>query len=608
MKKLAALACSLALIVCALLTTGCSWDKVGKAEFVERPATTYTQATTTDLNLIKFTVKTDQNGTFTVTGTKASQEGVKVEINGFDVTSVGSRTATVKLTAGDVKYTLTFDYSVYASDAKFAGGTGISTNPYLVGTYEQFDNMLKESLNKDHMVYFKLISDIDFSGKPINQYANYVTYNGTGKSVGYLTAHIDGDNYKLKNIKQVVSAEEAGLTSAYAADYLYSPKQNEIFGVVSDFTLKNIEVNFVATDDYAASGLVTCGTVGSTVKFENVTTTGFIDPAMNGATSVATFIMQSSRITDQDKKLGDKSVFVNCHNRTDILNAAGVSFVAGFTTVQSDYADISFKDCTNEGVIEGGFKTSAGFVTCTKETVKALTFTGTCKNEGKIYKLSDAAAQGVSVVTEKFAGEAEQYSKTVQKNQPLTELDKVTVTKGTADRSAVIDLSDMAADTQKYATLRVVMVGGMGYAGSNSGGNLQFFRDIEMKNLSQSDSAYTFDSESGKLTFTAPALCGEEFVESNKIFIKPYTSQQAEYTDNSKFNNSLAWAHGNENKCIIVTSAYRYVTEGTCTVDGKTRNSYIIYVYLLDSNGKIVATSGEGVTLSQPARTNTSSL
>lgn len=557
MKKLAALTCSLALIVCALLTTGCSWYEVGTAEFVERPATTYTQATTTDLKLIKFKVKTNKNEEFSVEGTEASQAGIKVEINGFDVTSVGSRTATVKLTAGDVKYTLTFDYSVYARDAKFAGGTGISTNPYLVGTYEQFDNMLQESLNEDHAVYFKLISDIDFTGKQIKQYAP-----ANSKASLWLCANIDGNSYSLKNVKTVVASQENG------DDYKYDVKRNDIFGTVKDFTLKNITVNFVSTGSNAAAGLVTTGTPGTTVRFENVTTTGFIDPAMNGATSVAAFVGQTGRMGVH------RSVFVNCSNCANIVNSLSAKFVAGFTNTQNN-SEISFENCRNEGNLEGAYSAVAGFVIRYNYTTDVSL--KNCANTGTIYAPTDGASQ--SVAYWKSGASESGYDLYPDlfpdNNTKIGKLESLLAEKAD-ERSVKVNLKNYQ-DKENYK-VRFVITGHVGYTETvtTSGGVLQFSEDVPMENLTL--------SSSGEYVYTGPKLVGDKFEGSDTI-VKPYKTVPAGYEAN--FNDSRIYGRtvAGVREFIVVSSAYPWVSEGT----------YTIYVYVLDETGKPVASSINGI-------------
>ena len=432
MKKKIVILCAMLLLLSAfsLVLTGCGKDEVTSIAFEQRPASTYMVGES-----LSFSLKVTLKGNKTETVSYPADD--RITVSGFSTATAGTYTATVSYDA----YALEFTYSVYSDTAEFAGGTGSAQEPYLIASATQFQNMLKKTNAK---YYYKLIADIDFSGVTIKQPA----YDSSNPET-YFSAVIDGNGYSLLNVDDVTKADGSKVS-----------KMNEVFGIVGDFTLKNITVNFASTGHYSATGLVTSGIPGSEVLFENVKTTGFIDATNSANTSIGVFVMQSSRH-------GAGSVtFKNCVNETNILNSTMNSFVSGFTTTQREDGTIYFDNCINKGTIEGANSAVAGFVTFTKAPT-GLTFVD-CKNEGTIIK---------TVANDYGAGQlvASNTADSIGK----VSLDGAAAA-GTLDTSLSIITASKAGNTVNFtfpddankadvSYYRVIYIGGLYYQGTGEG-------------------------------------------------------------------------------------------------------------------------------------------
>lgn len=117
--------------------------------------------------------------------------------------------------------TITF---TVGTNAKFYGGDGTASNPYLIATTEQFKS-IANGLDK----HYRLIGNIDFNGEtisPIGQRMN----NNDNIVCDEFTGSLDGDGYEIKNL-HILGKEYAGIFGkiGYA-------------GEVADLKLTNIMV------------------------------------------------------------------------------------------------------------------------------------------------------------------------------------------------------------------------------------------------------------------------------------------------------------------------------------------------------------------------------
>ncbi|QJD83225.1 GLUG motif-containing protein [Cohnella herbarum] len=137
----------------------------------------------------------------------------------------------------------------YAAGGDFAGGTGTSADPYLIGTANQLDKVRGEYLEAG--TYFKVIADIDLSG-----YASWVSI---GDSDFLFGGHFDGNDHTI-----------SGLTSRDLAGF-------GLFGLMdSGSWIGNLNLTDVSiiVPDSLAGGLAGANYQGT---IENVSVTGEIE-------------------------------------------------------------------------------------------------------------------------------------------------------------------------------------------------------------------------------------------------------------------------------------------------------------------------------------------
>ena len=532
MKKRAWILCASALLLgcLLLLLCGCTNDQVSAVRFEEKPRSTYLLH---DEQGLTFSLVLSLNGAGERTITYPGTEGIAV--SGFSTGRVGTYTASVTYD----RYTLEFTYSVYDGTARFAGGTGSAQEPFLIATAEQFQNMLR---NINVKYYYKLISDIDFSGLTIEQAVYYES-----DSTDYFTADIDGNGYRLLNIDDI-RTQNGDCVS----------KMTEVFGYVGDFKLKNITVHFASTGDYSATGLVTCATTGARVVFDNVTTTGFIDASHSGNTSIGVFLMESGR-----HGRAHSVEFRNCTNRTDILNSTMVMYTAGFTNTQVTVADISFEGCVNEATIEGANTLTAGFLTCLRMP-EHLTFRATdrpCENAGTIIKTVAAESAAGQILATKTAEEQASVDlSSVRESGALdTSLDKLILTSDEGILTFRFDTGSVHADSLAY--FKVVFIASQTY---HSGMHGTLFYNVKVE---RGGSAPTDDFNAAvlRLRFIRD---GEVIDDSTRIF-------------------------GNPNIGIIGTDLVYDDTVLATGVSGPSK----VYVFAYDDNHQPIGVS-EGISLS----------
>ena len=248
----------------AAFVTGCGVDDVNEIKFTTSPATTFEQ--TSEAQEFTFGLKVivdgkEENFDVKYADGKAyvnNNEFSAITVTNFDLTTLGEKTAVVKYKTGDTELSLSFAYTVVASTKEFAGGTGTEKDPYKVASTTHFQNMLNK---KNNFAYYVLTNDIDFADYVIKTPTHYDEISSSKAFTGV----VDGNGYILKNVKNAQFDKVAN-------------KYMTIFGVVGNFTLKDITVNFAVDADCAspASAIVMNGVNDSKLNFENVDVKDFV--------------------------------------------------------------------------------------------------------------------------------------------------------------------------------------------------------------------------------------------------------------------------------------------------------------------------------------------
>ena len=141
----------------------------------------------------------------------------------------------------------------------FEGGTGEETNPYLIKTAEQLNNIRWEMDS-----HYKIVDDIDLS---TYQTTLYSTDKGTGfEPIGDnhtpFRGVLDGQNHTISNFKTITTEDYVGLFGETSSAV-----------VIKNITLENVDVK---------GRHFTAGLVGNNYgKIENITISGKVDGNLN---------------------------------------------------------------------------------------------------------------------------------------------------------------------------------------------------------------------------------------------------------------------------------------------------------------------------------------
>lgn len=278
----------------------------------------------------------DENGQLV-----SSNNVFTITINGFDLSKVGSFTASVEY-AGVVSY---FDYQVVSKDSYFAGGDGSINNPYQITTAEQFTNMNKVTTKNK---YFKLMNDISFEGvEPQFKSNSYVVE---------LRGTLDGNNKRLYNITSSIFA------SLYGA------------------TVKNMTI--------VLNNVAAFRSISGRTEINNVDVYGYIESDNNVApyASYVGYRLLSSGNFDRFTSSTYLNV-IDCDNYTDIIGQ-GDKVSAFFAFTQSSLKSLSMENCHNYGHIEAD---KVAFVTANSFDSNKVSLTmNNCSNKGKFIQISPA--------------------------------------------------------------------------------------------------------------------------------------------------------------------------------------------------------------------------
>lgn len=464
-KKIWAICLTLVLSLAAFAISGCSlFNDVGTISWIKEPAKTYTLNETEKPS---FTLKAElKDKTINVTYPNGDYDS-QIEVKNFTTTTVGTRTATVTFE----KLTLSFSYKVV--DGKFADGTGAETDPYLVATTGQFQNML----NQKSFGYYKLTNNIDFTGTAINMANDGAAAADEDAWVGVL----DGNGYIVSGISQVRTKNGE-----------ISNKYNEVFGKVSrekeKFVLKNITFDFASTGESATMGLVTCFGNKGVLEFNNVKVTGYLNAANTSNSSIAPFITFMYR---GSKYLGSLNI-TNCISDIKIYNSYAIHNVSGFISGMSENGggfnplssgNIKFENSKFTGYIEGAKQLSAAFIVSRGDPSAVYTFNGcSVGTEAEGTKIVKSTSKSGKVthdyVVEENANTVAGIDGTLKIDKSLKAVD-IKVTGDVLECSVVGD----TADDYKVFSLCGMVYSYLNEKGEHPEGSLKFVQPVDKNNV-----------------------------------------------------------------------------------------------------------------------------
>ena len=217
----------------------------------------------------------------------------------------------------------------------FAGGTGIASDPYLIGTTTHMQSM--HSVSYTNPVYFKLIADIDMNGiswTPLSSAADKVF-------------HFDGDGYLIKNLSMSGSISYASLFGVLRGSCrnLGVVKASILStgsgaGIIAGYVGKKTPANVSETgliENCFTSGVVSgtdaIGGITGNIGKAYSTTYSTVKNCYSIADVTATNSTANSRAGGIAGINYDKGVILNCHSTGTIASkwSLGAGGIVGWT-------------------------------------------------------------------------------------------------------------------------------------------------------------------------------------------------------------------------------------------------------------------------------------
>lgn len=285
---------------------------------------------------------------------------------------------------------------VNATSAEFAGGSGTATDPYLIETKEQLNNV------RNHLgAHYKMVADITFTeadfavgGAFYNNGAGWLPI-GTSSSAAF-TGIFDGANHTIANMQITISKTD--LWSSYTE--LYAGLFGYVKGTVKSTTIKNITLT--AYDHYHK--IYVGGIAGyCTGSIEDINITGHIE-AQSGSEkvyvggiiglsngSIARVHVDGSitgtTINNEVYAAGisgnSKSVTSSTNHASVIVKSRGSSYVGGISAYNG-----TIDACYNAGMVNGQCAGGIGGSNCAitqcynKGSVIGTTYAGGIQGKG----------------------------------------------------------------------------------------------------------------------------------------------------------------------------------------------------------------------------------
>ena len=221
---------------------------------------------------------------------------------------------------------------------RYAGGTGVEGDPFLIANAEHMVHM-NEDLTNGKTLYFKLIDDIDMTGVTWVP-ANYVAVSGVfNKGVDF-----DGNNHKISNLD--------------CASTNYPSLFGVLYGAVKDLTIDGANIHgsgkagvlggYLGTGDYSAT------VTNVTVQNSTITGTGYaggLGGQVGAKSTITGCKVKNTTISSSGQRVGgmfgqlDNKGSTISNNAVEAVTLSGTNNVGGFVGVCYN----SISDCTSTG-------------------------------------------------------------------------------------------------------------------------------------------------------------------------------------------------------------------------------------------------------------------
>ncbi len=317
---------------------------------------------------------------------------VKWETPDLELTTLGENAVAYIFIPFDTeKYEMTSNHIVIVNVGDFRGGTGISSDPYLVGTAEQFlkiagdtvDYSTGEEITTTNLdKYYRIVDDIDFSSynfvekidDNLGEY-KYISSDKTYLSLikGTFTGNING-NGKTIYLGNIESTDE---------NFIFYIFENVLGASISSL---NIQANGPVSLVRNAGDISNISNVDNkeyVTTFDGITLTGSTDFANMNYTP---FIYKAG-YNNNSVNTSTKVVLNNCINYYSINAETNIGAFVGYV-----YSTLEYNWCSNYADITGN---TVGVLIATKENIDEFITVNSCYNYGNVISASNVDESGL---------------------------------------------------------------------------------------------------------------------------------------------------------------------------------------------------------------------
>jgi hypothetical protein len=254
---------------------------------------------------------------------------------------------------------------VPSSTTDFASGSGTFASPYLINTVDQFNNISRSpsSTYNSATTYFKLTSNIDFTGKVIAWVGANNVFQGS----------FDGNSETISNVT-ITSSQASGRNNVGVFSQISGAT-----ATVKNLTLNNISINAPSANDVGpVVGYLYAGTINKVAVTGTSSVTG-----ANDVGGFAGYVRPSS----------NSATISQC---STVATVSGISSVGGFIGFSSNAAPINITNSYARGNVTGTGNSIGGFVGYDSCSISNCYSTGVVTGSGSGVQGFGGSYNGVS--------------------------------------------------------------------------------------------------------------------------------------------------------------------------------------------------------------------
>lgn len=264
------------------------------------------------------TVKYSDDSSRNVTYSLSKTNGIK--LSGFDTTTTGTKTATVKY----LTFVATFEYTV-VDEGGFGSGNGTEEYPYVI---DEASDLLLLNQKKYRGSYFEIVADIDLGKKS----GLYIIPRDLDRQYAF-EGHIEGNHHKI-----IVEST--------------ATKESFLFAIMENATIRNLDIYSTGT----IVSIADCAT--GEILLENVNRFGAGQAYESNKGNFFGMVGYSVYENKATFSRTTNCVLNNCNNYCDINNTTAKGYFSAFIGYpfngNTTGVNISFNNCNNYAKLVGG--------------------------------------------------------------------------------------------------------------------------------------------------------------------------------------------------------------------------------------------------------------